>query len=519
MRVKVWLTFLCATLCCISGYAQEHYATPRKEIRHLVMADGSQTQAQIPNSMQRASGEYIMTEFPTTGDIKGIVILAAFSDVPFSTDSVSINELLSNRFNAENYTEDVSFEEYSKIYAQTLSLNVTIPGSARDYYRTQSFGKFVPSFDVIGPITLDKQRSYYGGNNSSGNDKNTDGMIREACQKAYDMGLTDFKDYDNDGDGVVDFVYVVYAGSDEAQTQIKDAVWAKASQISLTLGEMKIRRYACSGELVIDLPVVAGIGTFVHEFSHVLGLPDFYNTINSKSEKLSMDVWSVMDYGLYNAEGFVPCGYTAFERYSLGWIPIKNLDTPSAMNIGTTDEEGVGYRIFTSEIDSTTLVTEADTASFFLVETIRKEGWNRYAPANGLLISQVTYKASAWQNNKVNTETAYRHYIVPANNHWSIINGYNPRLHLFGTQNHEFTTTSMPSSITQFGAAMDKPLTEINYDAITGRTSFYFCGGTGIEEPTDMNHGTKPQYDLWGRPIKDRTEGLYIQDGKTHLRP
>lgn len=503
-----------------TSHFQLHKAPPRKEIRHKLKSYPQDNDLQ--QSSSRASGEYITKEFPTMGEIRGVVILAAFSDVPFSISSDSINTLLSNRFNADNYKEEVKFNEYSNVYGKYLPLDVTIPGSARDYFKAQSFGQFTPSFDVVGPITLDQPRAYYGANNTSGNDKNTRGMISEACQKAYSQGLTDFTDYDNDDDGVVDFVYVVYAGSDEAQTRIEEAIWAKASSISLTLTNgMKISRYACSGELVVDLPIVAGIGTFVHEFSHVLGLPDFYNT---KAEDFTMDIWSVMDYGMYNAEGFVPCAYTSFERYSLGWAPMHTLDQPATMSIGTTEEEGKGYRIFTSAIDSTSIVTATDTASFYIIETIRQEGWNIDAPANGLLISEVTYNATAWKSNRVNVETNHRYCIVPANNDYSYKTA---NKHLFGNSNHEFTLTSTPASRTQFGAAMDKPLTDINYDAETGKTTFNFRGGKPETPDTPQNpddteienlelsiQHSEIIYDLLGRRVKYPTKGIYIVNGK-----
>lgn len=523
--MKALLLFLCLTTS-LAGYAQPkdnatvndshlsipdylfHKAPPRKEIRHKLKGH-PQDYGLFQPVATRASGEYIMQQFPTTGEIKGVVILAAFADVPFSSDTVST--LLRHRYNADNYTEEINFKEYSEVYGQVLPLQATIPGSARDYFRAMSFGQFVPSFDIIGPVTLDKSRASYGANNSSGNDKNTSGMIREACQKAYDLGLTDFTDYDNDGDGVVDVVYVVYAGSDEAQTGIEECIWAKASSISLTLNNaMKIKRYACSSELLIDLPVVAGIGTFVHEFSHILGLPDFYNT---QAEDFTMDFWSVMDYGSYNAEGFVPCAYTAFERYSLGWIPMHTLDQPATLNIGTTDKEKRGYRVFTSSIDSTSLITAADTASFYMLETIRNVGWNRYAPAEGLLISEVTYQRSAWTGNTVNVGT-HRHCVVPANNDYSYKTA---NKHLFGTANHEFTLTSTPASRTQFGVAMDKPLTDIRYDAEEGVTTFHFRGGgekVEIDEITIDSSLSAIYYDLQGRPVTHPTKGVYIVNGK-----
>ena len=395
-----------------------------------------------------------------------------------------------------------------------MHLRVEIPGSARDYFRKQSMGQFTPRFDVVGPVTLDNSRKYYGGNSSSGSDKNARAMVTEACRKAYEQELVDYSQYDADGDGTVDFVYVVYAGSDEAQTAIEECVWAHSSSVSLTLGGMRLGRYACSGELFSDLSgLTAGIGTFVHEFSHILGLPDFYNTVDGANTSLSMDVWSVMDYGMYNRGGFVPCAYTAFERYSLGWLPMTTLEEPATMSIGTTDEDGTGYRIFVAD----DAIAHADTTSFYLVETIRREGWNSYAYAEGLLISQVTYKASAWRNNTVNTGDVYRHYVVPANNNWSFVTGYNPTKHLYGIANHEFTLTSVPASITQAGAAMDKPLTDINYDAATGRTTFHFRGGSGMKDvATDEGEHTR-MYDLLGRPVQGGAEGVVIRNGKKYF--
>ena len=508
MKIKSLLLSL-ALLGSIVGYAQSHdselYRVPaRKEIRHKV-----QQLSEFPVEqpvVTRASGEYIMQEFPTQGEIRGIVLLVAFQDVPFSLPDDSIRTLLQNRYGGVDYTEEISHQGYSAVDGGTIGVRASVPGSARDYFYKQSMGKFTPHFDVIGPVTLDNPRAYYGAN-SGGNDKNARAMVTEACRKAYEQGLTDFVDYDNDNDGVVDCVYVVYAGSDEAQTAIEECIWAHAHSVSLQLGnDVCIGRYACSGELFVDLAgMPAGIGTFVHEFSHILGLPDYYNT---KADDFTMDVWSVMDYGLYNRGGFVPCAYTAFERYSLGWIPMCDLDAPATMSLGTTDEEGRGYRIYNAQ---STEGAVADTASFYLIETIRKEGWNRYAAAEGLLISEVTYKASAWQGNTVNTEVNHRHCVVPADNVYSYDN---PTGQLFGTKNHEFTLTTAPASITQFGAAMDKPLTDINYDATLGCTTFHFRGGSSVKDMSIGNGLLSIKFDLLGRPVYAPSTEIYIQNGK-----
>ena len=500
-----------------------HYAPPRKEIRHKIK--------QLPqenNFLQaatRASGEYIMQSFTTEGEVRGIVIPVSFADVHFSTKN--IKEVLSQRFNGyhidENndtvytkYPLEISHREDSNVEGKDFGIKATIPGSARDYFHEMSMGKFTPVFHVTDTIKLDKKCSYYGQNSNVSKSVHADEMIKEACQKAYNDGVADFSQYTNDDD-TVDFVYVIFAGSDEAQTGFEDCVWAHANDITLTVGGKQITRYACSSELFIDLKgLPAGIGTFVHEFSHVLGLPDFYNTIDKENLWLSMDVWSVMDYGMYNRGGFVPCAYTAFERYSLGWLPMTTL-SDTTLSIGTTEEEETGYRIF---------VDDADTTTFYLLETIRKKGWNKYAYGEGLLISKVDYNADAWEKNEVNVvkdgDPSYRHYVVPANNFWEFrgdfVDGYNPTSHLFGNTISEFTAASTHPSVAQSDATMNKTLTNIKFKE--GKTTFDFCVGTTnieVETTDDGQQTTESIYDLQGRRVENPSKGIYIVNGKKYL--
>ena len=96
---------------------------------------------------------------------------------------------------------------------------------------------------------------------------------------------------------------------------------------------------------------------------------------------------------------------------------------------------------------------------------------------------------------------------------------YNPKRHLFGTTNQEFTSTSTPKSVTQLGATMDKPLTNIEYKE--GKTTFDFCGGTpvppvpdGIDNSEFKTQNSELFYDLLGRPVAHPTKGIYIVNGK-----
>lgn len=458
------------------------------------------SQARLGTTRGGGDTAYRMNDFPVRGHIHGLVLLAAFADKPFCADSTTIHDLLAGRYNGENYSEPFSYTFESAAYQQTVSISGNIVGSARDYFRDQSLGLFTPTFDVVGPITLDNKRIYYGGNERSNRDVNARAMVKEACQKAYERGLVDFADYDNDGDGYVDYVYVVYAGEDEAQFGPEESIWAHAYTLStpLTLGGKKVYRYACSSELFLDSKdAPAGIGTFVHEFSHVLGLPDFYNTNKDKAYDeagFCMDYWSLMDYGMYCCNGYVPAGYTSFERYSMGWLPARDLDEPADITLAVTDEDPVMYRTF---------VNTTDTTSFFVFENIQRTKWNSYLPTYGLLISGVNYSPSAWTGNTVNT-AKHRYHIVPANNSWRAVDknnseypDYNPTMHLYGRENFAFGPETTPPSVTALGDTLFKPLTDITRAKGEACTFKFMGGANAIRLPRAVGDETDEMRELY----------------------
>ena len=223
-----------------------------------------------------------------TGRKKGVVILMQFTDTKFKTanNKAKYNNLL----NTPDYSEG-SFK-----------------GSVADYFRAQSGGRFELEFDVVGPFMAAKNTSYYGSNDSDGLDKHPDELIVEAVKAAN--AEVDFKDYDWDGDGQVDQVFVVYAGKGEADGGANTTIWPhmfwlSATNKSLTLDGVRIDTYACSNE-IDPSGSIEGIGCFCHEFSHCLGYPDFYDT--SYSGWFGMGSWDLMDQGSYNGNGFRPAG-------------------------------------------------------------------------------------------------------------------------------------------------------------------------------------------------------------------
>lgn len=392
------------------------------------------------------------SNFPKKGEIRGLILLVEYADVKFNT---------SYKTSAKQYFNDLikkeGFDEYGAY------------GSATDYFKYASNGQFLPEFDVVGPITLSKKRAYYGGNDSYGNDKYPELMVSEACKLADNE--INFADYDNDGDGEVDNVYVIYAGVGEASSDEEDAVWPHSWEISsgtgskVSLDGVLIDRYACSNEWQASNKP-DGIGTFVHEFSHVMGLPDLYDTTYKHSA--TPGSYSIMDYGSYNNDSRTPPVYSSFERNAMGWIEptvIKEADMIELENLATSNQ---------ACIIQTSLENE-----FYLIENRQQTGWDKFIPNHGMIIWHIDFNQRVWDRNEVNNNKSHQYVdIVEANNNTSNNKGWTWP----GTSgNTNFTSTTTPALKMWDGTAIDVPITNIEEN--NGIISFDVNGGTKLAVP------------------------------------
>jgi M6 family metalloprotease-like protein len=337
---------------------------------------------------------------PSLGEHHVPVLLVQFPDLKFTEgDSITHFEAM---LNGDNYTYNGA------------------TGSAKKYFTDQSMGQYVPTFDIIGPVTVSQPYAYYGGNNKSGSDKRPQEMVSEGLQLAIQNKLlTDASPYDNDGDGFVDLVFVFYAGYSEssygADAGGEDYIWAHQwyTATPITLNGISFSRYSCSSELwgtASDATkTFDGIGSFVHETSHGLGLPDFYNTGDSVG-CYGMDQWSVMDQGCYNNNGMTPPNYTAFERQSLGWLTPDTLPAQGAYTLEDIGKSNHAYVYYNP--------SNPDEAFYF--ENHQPTGWDAYwggysGSLHGMLITHLDYDAMVWEDDAVNNSPKHQRYtVVPA---------------------------------------------------------------------------------------------------------
>ena len=324
---------------------------------------------------------------------RGLIILVNFSNLSFKTDIAEIDSMI----NGLNYSR-----RYSGYGTDGRHTIITSSGSARQYFHETSCGQYNPVFDVIGPVTVSQKYSYYGGNNSNGDDKNPEQMVKEACQLVDDE--VDFSIYDNNNDGYVDFVYIIYAGYGEADGAGDNYIWPhnywlSASNVKCVVDGKTVDNYACSNEIDYTNRQHDGIGTFCHEFSHVLGLPDLYVTNNGTHK--TMGSWDILDYGPYNNDGNTPPHYSAYERFFMGWLKPVVINSACDIELPALSEVNTAA-LLTSSGQHNGVGNNPNPTTFYLLENRQKKGWDAYLPGHGMLITKVSYSQSKWDDNTVN---------------------------------------------------------------------------------------------------------------------
>ena len=367
-------------------------AQQRREKRNpLALARQAATLARGANAMPTEVSS------PYTGDKKGLIILVNFQDVKFQDEHTQA--LFNDIANKDNYSEN------------------GFKGSVHDYFMAQSRKGFNLTFDVVGPVTLSKSMVEYGGNDSHGDDMNAAGMVIEAVNAVKNQ--LDWTQYDWDDDKEIDQVFILYAGEGEADTGSEDTIWPhewdlySSGKGKLDVGnDLKVNTYACANEVNATYDengnetgyTLTGIGTICHEFSHCLGLMDMYDT--DYGGFYGMNDWSLMDSGSRNGDGFIPCNYTSYERYSIGWVtPTELTSTRAVSDMQALDDAD----------DIFIIKNKANDNEYYLLENRQKKGWDAGIPASGMLILHVDYDEDIWAYNLINTKNTDERY--PLNDH------------------------------------------------------------------------------------------------------
>jgi M6 family metalloprotease-like protein len=431
----------------------------------------------LPNKSGRlnAVGNNAAADVPAQGERRIPIILVEFQDKKFNNSREKIVDAM-----------------------------LTGNESVGQYFFDQSNGKYKPVFDVYGIYCLSQDREYYGGHSGTTKDKGIGWLVTEACKLAAADGVS-FSPYDTNNDYYCDVVIIIFAGVGESQASMyhPEAIWpcnwtldaAKyysrggEGAFSPNNGDPYINNFAVFNELHgsnDSRTTIDGIGTFVHEFGHCLGLPDFYDTGNN--DNYGMGNWDIMCKGCYANDGYSPVGYSAYEKVFMGWVdyikPVPNTYyTLSVWNQKNVDTD-----------QAVCITSDLNKNEYFIFENRQRVGWDRFLPGQGLMVTHITYSANAWTYNKPNNEKIQLVTLLPADNKLS---QYTESYDLWPYGNRAAVTDeSTPSTtlnmdqmgdITGHAGYLGKPVTEIvvNRD---GTISFWYMKTVHNYTLGDVDH-------------------------------
>ncbi|MBD5370604.1 MAG: M6 family metalloprotease domain-containing protein [Bacteroides sp.] len=499
-----------------AAYDMQGRRLVRNEEGYLLPATPAQLRAAAET---RAAGEdtrFLMRgpAFPVHGSPKAVVILVDFPNQKFSMENP--REYYSDMLNKAGYDLDGA------------------TGSARDYFIENSSGAFTPQFDVYGPVTTKNLYGYYGSNGFDGSDKYAYQAVIEACDGVDDE--VDFMDYDANEDGYIDNVFVIYAGYGENDSYIEKTIWPHSADISdFSLGRTYrydykvLNRYAMTCELIYELDKPDGVGTFIHEFSHVMGLPDLYST-DYEPTAYSPNLYSILDMGPYLNEGRTPPYYSSFERYSLDWLTPEEFPASGEYTIEALHKSNKAYIVKTEHEDE-----------FFLIENRHDIDWDAYLINGGMLVWHIDYVKDVWDKNVVNNTPTHQYVdLIEADDLQDLASsGGDPFPGSAGVTELSFTTT--PALKAWSGKTTGISFSDIrrNQDGTLSLSVKYDKEpGAGVAEVADANGisvagrvianasgDTIDVFDLAGRRVAAITAGtsaelpagLYIASGCKYL--
>lgn len=388
---------------------------------------------------KNAIGQDTSSSFQET--YKLVVILMSYPDFPFTTP----REEIDNLFNQVGYSSNGS------------------TGSVHDYFVASSFGKLNVEAQVVGPYTSFNNLSYYGENYAGGGDMRVRELITEAVDAAD--AEVDFSQFTNDSESYVSCVYVIYAGYGEAAGGAANTIWPHRSSVypPIMKDGVNIFDYACSNEINggPSYPSPLVIGTICHEFSHALGLPDFYDTDYEENGSFSHhDSYDLMCSGNYNNGGKTPPVWNAYERSIRNYVNIEEISTEGDYTLAPLMSDNVAFKM------------SFNNDEYFILENRQQTSWDYYLPGHGMLIFHINRNAPGWNSNCSNCNPNNPGFDLEeaGGSGWYTQDSEKP---FPGTgYNTSFTDETSPSSQSFNGTYLNRPLFNIAENTTTKNITF-----------------------------------------------
>ena len=390
-------------------------------------------------------------------------------------------------------------------------------GSVHDYFYDQSYHQFDLMFDLL-YVEVPSSRVKY--RSTATDDENSKYLINDIVDVLHTRDI-DWSPYDWNDDGEIDQLLVIYAGKGMNIDGDNNTIWphqwwlsehdnCQPRTVSSGGKNYLVDAYCVVMETANSSGVYTAFGTLCHEYSHCLGLPDFYNGSTSVVRD-----WDIMDYGCYNGQSFCPCNYSAHERMFMGWLTPNELQTKTSVTgMAALDEAPVAYVVR----------NDGWADEYYVIEHRKQQGWDTYLPGVGVVIAHVDFDEDIWIRGVANEDKDnLRYHIFPANNKSvtsirSNLKGWGYPYTNGDNINNALTNQTFPSAKVNHknidgSLYMSKPITNISIS--NGLASFDFLAdGTDIDEVKWKREETECVYNLQGQRLSSPTRGINIIGGQ-----
>jgi len=403
------------------------------------------------------------------GERHQLTVLVAFNDRSFVGDEAATLEQWNMIFNAENLMEE------------------PFMGSVHDYFLAQSYGDFNVVFDLVYVQVGDDAQKYAS---TATHDEKSQYLVEDIVEILKQNPEIDWSQYDWNDDGFVNQLLIIYAGHGMNDYSGPNLIWPHQWWMSEHLKDMQqgvycdpipvetdgqtyfVDCYCALAELTKNNDY-GSFGTICHEYTHCFGFPDFYYQYT----KFLCD-WDLMDSGNYNGGGYLPPGYSAHERWLMGWLtPIELEEETTITDMPALAEEGRAYIIRNDGYEN----------EYYIVENRQPMGWDASLPGNGIMVFHIDFDPSIWTSTweSANNNNKQHYVLFHANN--KNLASYTSGWPYPYQDNDSLTNMSVPPA-TLFNAntdgtnLMNKPIYDMKVE--DGLGSFRFDVGmpTAIQE-------------------------------------
>ncbi len=278
--------------------------------------------------------------------------------------------------------------------------------SMRDYYLEVSYGRLTVEGEIAGWYRLDQPYSYYLGDSFGifgEYPHNSQGLVADLVAKADPE--VDFSRFAGP-DRMVEGLLIVHAGPGAEETRSRGDIWSHKWQLSdnafgspgiiATQDGVNIDAYTVQPERFSDAQLMT-VGVFCHEYGHLLGMPDLYDTDYSSA---GLGMFCLMAAGSWaraaeaDLPGSSPVHPCAWNKYLVGWTRPESLepellDSVTGVEIPAAARTGLSYRILRNPDGVDWQFGRPGRGEYFLIENRQQVGFDAGLPGSGLLILHV----------------------------------------------------------------------------------------------------------------------------------